>query len=56
MYTYDNWHIDGLVQERRNSSALAMELRLSGTNPSILQYGAIIKLSIFSQTHTKDTP
>ena len=22
-------HIDGLVQERRNSSALAMELRLS---------------------------
>ena len=28
-------HIDGLVQERRNSSALAMELRLSRTNPSI---------------------
>ena len=28
-------HIDGLVQERRNSSALAMELRLSCTNPSI---------------------
>ena len=28
-------HIDGLVQERRNSSALAMELRLSFTNPSI---------------------
>ena len=26
-------HIDGLVQERRNSSALAMELRLSCTNP-----------------------
>ena len=25
---------DGLVQERRNSSALAMELRLSCTNPS----------------------
>ena len=25
-------HIDGLVQERRNSSALAMELRLSCTN------------------------
>ena len=24
--------IDGLVQERRNSSALAMELRLSCTN------------------------
>ena len=35
-----NWqnvwqHIDGLVQERRNSSASAMELRLSCTNPSI---------------------
>ena len=25
--------IDGLVQERRNSSALAMELRLSCTKP-----------------------
>ena len=29
-------YIDGLVRERRNSSALAMELRLSCTNPSIL--------------------
>ena len=28
-------HIDGLVQERRNSIALAMELRLFCTNPSI---------------------
>ena len=28
--------IDGLVQERCNSSALAMELRLSCTNPAIL--------------------
>ena len=28
-------HLYGLVQERRNSSALAMELRLSCTNPSI---------------------
>ena len=30
------WHdlIDGLVQERRNSSANALELRLSCTNPS----------------------
>ena len=28
-------HFDGLVQERRNSSALAMELRFSSTNPSI---------------------
>ena len=30
-----NRDIDGLVQERRNSSALAMELRLSCTNTSI---------------------
>ena len=29
-------HIDGLVQERRNSSALAVELRLSCTKPSIV--------------------
>ena len=28
-------HIDGLVQERRNSNVLAMELRLSCINPSI---------------------
>ena len=28
-------HIGGLVQDRRNSSALAMELRLSCINPSI---------------------
>ena len=31
------YHIDGLVQERRNSSALAMELRLPCTNLSISQ-------------------
>ena len=29
------YHFDGLMQERRNSSALAMELRLSCTKPSI---------------------
>ena len=28
-------HTDGLVRERRNSSVLAMELRLSCTNQSI---------------------
>ena len=28
-------YFDGLVQERRNSIALAMELRLSWPNPSI---------------------
>ena len=31
-------HIDGLVQERRNDCALAMELRLSCTNPSIYSW------------------
>ena len=31
-------HLDGLVQERRNSIANALELRLSYTNPSILSY------------------
>ena len=38
---FDHWwqHIDGLMQERRNSSALAMELRLSCINPSIWHHG-----------------
>ena len=36
---YDSFpYIDGLVQERRNSSALAMQWRLSCTNPSIWQH------------------
>ena len=30
-------HFNGLVQERRNSSALAMELRISCANPSICE-------------------
>ena len=30
-------YIDGLVQERRNPSALAIESRLSCTNPSIYE-------------------
>ena len=34
-------HINGLVQERRNSSALAVELRLSYTNP---WYRLVLKL------------
>ena len=33
-YIFLRHQIDGLVQERRNSSALAMELHLSRTNPS----------------------
>ena len=31
----NNFHTDGLVQEKRNSSALGIELRLFGTNPLI---------------------
>ena len=33
--THWHHHITGLVQERRNSNALKMELRLSCTNPAI---------------------
>ena len=35
VYMY-NSHFDGLVQERHNSIANTLELRLSCTNPSIL--------------------
>ena len=34
-------YVDGLVQERRNSSALAMELRLSCTKPSMCRKGLV---------------
>ena len=38
LYTQkDCLHIDGLMQERRNSIAKALELSLSCTNPSILR-------------------
>ena len=44
-----NYNIDGLVQERHNSSALAMELCLSCTNPSILHviYQSSFNLTIY---------
>ena len=38
------WHIDGLVQERRNSTANALELRLSCTNTSINTSSVSIKV------------
>ena len=44
-------YIDGLVQERHNSSALAMELRLSCTNPSIFElhfFGMGMMLNLIS--------
>ena len=34
----DTYYIDGLVQERRNSIANALELRLSCTNSSIYMH------------------
>ena len=39
------FHIDGLVQERCNSSALAIELRLSCTNASISWKAIVCKLT-----------
>ena len=36
-------HIDRLVQERRNSSALAMEVHLSCTNPSIYNFDGLVQ-------------
>ena len=45
-------HIDGLLQERRNSIALAMELRLSCTNPSIwLNYITINEKMIYIKSN-----
>ena len=40
-------HINGLVQERRNSIANVLELRLSCTNPSIYRYAQ--QIEIFAQ-------
>ena len=37
-------HIDGLMQKRRNSSALAMELRLFCINPSIWPYSSALAM------------
>ena len=41
-------YIDGLVQERRNSRALAMELRLSCIDPSISSYIMLSNIIICS--------
>ena len=41
------WHsINGLVQDRRNSSVLAMELRLSCTKPSLCWYRSWSTLAV----------
>ena len=53
---WDILYIDGLMQERRNSSALAMELRLSCTNPLIcpshvcVQYTVCEVILIYKQS------
>ena len=39
-------YIDGLVQERRNSIANAMELRLSCSNPLIWQFSLNVKQAV----------
>ena len=48
-------HIDGLVQERRNSTASALELRLSCTEPpmctQLSQLGTTLVLKIIFQLH-----
>ena len=51
------FHIDGLVQERHNSIANALEMRLSCTNPSIYtqaiirgREGIMKLLNTFSKT------
>ena len=50
-------HIDGSAQERRNSSALAMELHLSCTNPLIYNSETMTNTRHRSDLKlTKDTP
>ena len=56
-----DWYIDGLMQERHNSCASAMELRLSRTNPSMcpIWWSFIVMSSIRSQqkfAHTAIAP
>ena len=41
-------YIDGLVQERRNSIAITLELRLSCTNPSISGSSVLLSTAVES--------
>ena len=45
LHLQDMTHIDQLVQERRNPSALAMELSLSCINPSMWALRHLISLA-----------
>ena len=53
--TSRHYDINRLVQERRNSSALAMELRVSCTNPPAW-CNYITTQPVLSETFTTDTP
>ena len=44
-------YLDGLVQERPNSFANALEVRLSCTNPSISSWSATWRISIISDAY-----
>ena len=46
MYGASQNEIGGLVQERRNSIADALDLRLSCTNPSINNHSILVLLSV----------
>ena len=50
MQTFTVLHLysDGLVQEKRNSIANALELRLSYTNPSIMSMTGIQRIPTFT--------
>ena len=47
--------IDGLMQERRNSSALAMELRLSCINLSIWEHSSLLGDKLPNVLHAMDS-
>ena len=49
----DRWYFDRFVKERRNSSALATELRLSCTNPSIYYLVCILSTNYNFLTFAK---
>ena len=44
-------YVDGLVLDRRNSSALAMELRLSCASPSMYDYESLIEYQSINRSY-----
>ena len=51
LFAIFTFHVDGLMQERHNSIANALELRLSCTNPSIYGFNPVILHCHFSPLH-----